>query len=181
MVAQHASRVIPWILLPGPDVSQQPASTTAATCRVLQWGSHMWREGEPRNMRVPRALSAAVDGTKSAHYHVAAIIAAMLLLMTGLDECGYRCVISPLPILLIPETLSQLRGRRSLLSEKKKGADRPMVVCCWRGARRWRGRTREDDAFFNLGLSLAQGDNLSMGATWSARCSSNICRDHQLI
>ena len=120
MVAQHASRVIPWILLPGPDVSQQPASTTAATCRVLQWGSHMWREGEPRNMRVPRALSAAVDGTKSAHYHVAAIIAAMLLLMTGLDECGYRCVISPLPILLIPETLSQLRGRWSLLSEKKR-------------------------------------------------------------
>lgn len=165
MVAQHASRVIPWILLPGPDVSQQPASTTAATCRVLQWGSHMWREGEPRNMR---ALSAAVDGTKSAHYHVAAIIAAMLLLMTGLDECGYRCVISPLPILLIPETLSQLRGRWSLLSEKKGSRSANGRVLLAR-SKALEGAHERRLCLFQSWPFPCLGDNLSMGATWSAR------------
>jgi hypothetical protein len=45
---------------------------------------------------------------------------------------------------------------------------------------------REGRAFFNLALSLAQGDNLSMGATWSARCSSLIlaaiiCSSNRLL
>jgi len=36
----------------------------------------------------------------------------MLLLMTGLDECGYRCVISTLPISLIPEVVVALRKKK---------------------------------------------------------------------
>jgi len=45
---------------------------------------------------------------------------------------------------------------------------------------------REGRAFFSLAFSLAQGDNLSMGATWSARCSSLIhaaivCSSNRLL